>query len=117
MIDTVKALRMFIEYAPTDPGPMASDLLGWWTPDGYYVCARCAGRIMARGCSLPTGSDPAWVDTPIGVCCCCAPEYALCVNREDLDAPCEQCGATDGEFSVVWEDEHKPSRLLCNRCC
>lgn len=51
----VDTLKRFLEHAPRDPGTMAPDLVGWWITcdDGLrYLCARCAGRIMARGCSI-----------------------------------------------------------------
>lgn len=66
-------LRSAIDHAPQYAGDTADDLLGWWTADGWYVCAKCAGRIMARGCQLPSGSVPVWKDPaePTGVCCCC----------------------------------------------
>lgn len=69
--ETVASLRRALEFAPRDPGPMALDLLGWWTPDGCFVCARCAGRIMARGCSIPRESKPCWRDQTPGTCCTC----------------------------------------------
>lgn len=73
MNNTVSYLRTAIEHAPRDPGKLAPNLRGWFTPDGYYVCATCAGRIMARGCQLPRGSNPVWKDRPepYGVCECC----------------------------------------------
>jgi hypothetical protein len=68
----VDYLHRAIEYAPADPGPLAASLVGWWTALGNWVCARCAGRIMARGCRFPK-SEPKWRDDvgPRGVCCCC----------------------------------------------
>lgn len=65
----VELLKRFIEHAPQNPGVLSDELAGWWTPAGNYVCARCAGRIMARGCQLPRGTEPAWNDQPTGVCC------------------------------------------------
>jgi len=73
--DTVDLLRRFVEHAPLAASipPAADDLLGWRVPPGLYVCATCAGRIMARGCSLPDGSAPHWRDSggAAGACCCC----------------------------------------------
>lgn len=71
--ETVLTLRRMLADAPADPGPIAPDLRGWWTVSGFYVCARCAGRIMARGCQLPAGCKPVWVDQPTGVCVTCTP--------------------------------------------
>lgn len=68
---TVELLKTQIEHAPKNPGIIAKNLLGWWTPDGYYIDAVCAGRIMARGCSLPQGSEPCWIGQSYGVCVCC----------------------------------------------
>ncbi len=72
---TISTIKGFIEHAPQDPGPIADGLLGWWaTVEGgeAFVCARCVGRIQARGCSLGR-SSPVWEDKdePIGVCVCC----------------------------------------------
>ena len=69
---TVANLRDAAKYGPK-PGTIAKGLRGWWTPDGFYVCAKCASRILGRGCQLPRGSEPAWEDKqdPYGVCCVC----------------------------------------------
>ena len=56
--DTIASLRGMLEHAPRDPGRIAPELRGWQTPDGVAVCARCAGRIMGRGCALPRESTP-----------------------------------------------------------
>jgi hypothetical protein len=71
--ETLEYLQTAIEHAPSHPGQLAPDLRGWWTPDGWYLCAKCAGRIMSRGCRLPPESYPVWTDRPepYGVCCCC----------------------------------------------
>jgi hypothetical protein len=68
--DTILAA---LEHAPKEPGTLAKKLRGWWTPTGWYVCAKCAGRIMARGCHLPNGSTAVWKDRaePYGVCLGC----------------------------------------------
>lgn len=71
MTTTLDTLRRFIEHAPRDPGPMSTELAGWQSPE-LYLCATCAGRIMARGCRLPDGFDPVWDDQPhAGECCLC----------------------------------------------
>ena len=64
-------LRTAIEHAPLDPGKMATNLKGW-TSAGLYLCARCAGRIMARGCRVPD-CLPVWQgsNAPSDVCCLC----------------------------------------------
>jgi len=64
----VIAVRRALEGAPAVGAPVAADLLGWWTPFGFYVCAPCAARMIARGCSVPTRSTPAWRGEPFGVC-------------------------------------------------
>ena len=65
-------LALAIEYAPRETGPISPSLVGWWTAAGHWVCARCAGRIMARGCRFPAAS-PHWQGSvgPRGVCVCC----------------------------------------------
>jgi hypothetical protein len=47
--ETVERFAGFLAGAPADPGPIAPGLLGWVADDGCAICARCAGRIMARG--------------------------------------------------------------------
>lgn len=70
---TLSLLQAALDGAPIDPGRVAWNLRGWWTPGGWYVCAICAGRIMRRGCQLPKDSTPVWRDRPepYGVCCLC----------------------------------------------
>jgi hypothetical protein len=60
---TLETLQRFIEGAPLNPGPLAADLTGWLVPDVGFVCARCAGRIMARGCLFPRDAEPCWRGT------------------------------------------------------
>jgi hypothetical protein len=63
-----------LEHAPQDAGRIAPGLRGWWTPAGWYVCAHCAGRILARGSVAATrGSTAVWADqaAPYGVCVGC----------------------------------------------
>lgn len=43
--------RSFLEHAPEAVPAKVPDLLGFTGPVGF-VCERCAGRIVARGCSL-----------------------------------------------------------------
>jgi hypothetical protein len=59
MTATLQILREQIEHAPS-AGRVAPDLLGWWTTDGYFVCAQCIGRIIARGFGVPKGATPVW---------------------------------------------------------
>lgn len=74
---TVKYLRDCAEYGPKKP-VFADGLRGWWTKEGYYVCAFCAGRITGRGCALPPNCKAVWRDPPepFGVCCVCSDEKA-----------------------------------------
>lgn len=76
--DVVQRLKEFLEHSPKSPGTLAPTLHGWLThPDQLFVCAVCAGRIMARGCQLPRGSEPVWTDQNVkGKCCCCDSEVA-----------------------------------------
>ena len=71
--DSVEYFRRAIEHAPLDPGALAPNLTGWITPAGHRLCARCAGRIIARGCHLPRGAEPRWNETNPPTCVCCAP--------------------------------------------
>ena len=72
MQDTATAIRKAAEFAPA-PGRIADGLRGWWTPAGWYVCAKCSSRIVGRGCQLPKGSEAVWMDRaePFGVCIVC----------------------------------------------
>lgn len=67
----VTMLKDFLEHAPRDPGPHAADLRGWKTPLHSFVCVVCAGRIMARGCFLPKGSEPVYGKAETGSAACC----------------------------------------------
>jgi hypothetical protein len=73
-LTTRDRLREAVEYAPAS-GPVAPDLRGVWTPDGWFVCARCVGRLYGRGCGhLIHDARQMWADTPgsVGVCCTCS---------------------------------------------
>jgi len=61
---TPTLIREALEHAPAS-GRVAPELRGVWLPDGYFVCAPCAGRIIARGCGhlLRTGTQ-VWKDQP-----------------------------------------------------
>ena len=64
----IQTLREQIEYAPASGFTVAAGLVGWsiQTPiaDGFpervHVCAYCAGRLIARGFSIPRGSESVW---------------------------------------------------------
>ena len=77
-MNTETYLKNAIDGAPLTPGRIAPDLRGWWTSDGYYLCASCAGRIMARGCKIDLHgkAEPVWADLPVpyGVCVTCQEE-------------------------------------------
>ena len=72
MSSAATLLREAIEFAPPS-GPVAPELRGVWTADGYYVCAPCVGRIMARGCGHLVRGEQVWLDRPepYGVCITC----------------------------------------------
>ena len=67
-------VREYLKHAPREPGPIAPHLRGHWFGDGWYICARCAGRLAARGLTLPAGAIPVWDDRaePYGICCGCS---------------------------------------------
>ncbi len=69
--ETVQRLRDAL-HSLAAPASIAPDLRGWWTPDGWFVCAQCAGRIFARGMVLPKGSEAIWGKSDrVGSCCTC----------------------------------------------
>lgn len=59
----VAALNILLEHAPQVYSGLNPDLFGWRTPLGNELCTECVGRIHARGCSIPKGSQPVWVDS------------------------------------------------------
>ncbi len=71
MSETTEYLKTAIEHAPRDPGRLSPELRGWRTADGLFLCPVCAGRILARGCRLPQGTDPVWESDAAGDCVCC----------------------------------------------
>lgn len=85
--DQLRYLREAIEFAPRQPRqPVAAGLVGWWCGEGWYLCASCAGRIMDRGCSLPSHPqqpEPVWSDQPErkALCCLCEDRPILPVSR------------------------------------
>lgn len=101
--ETIETLRRFIEHAPASAATHPN-LVGWWTPDNVYVCASCAGRIMARGCNLPQHSTPVWKDqnrVP-GDCCCCDTKG---VSQHDIDFADDDggiCHATRQPHAPDW---------------
>lgn len=84
MRPTLDDLRSAIQYAPRVCHPVQTGLLGWRVGDGLHVCARCAGRIMARGLGhlFQTG-EAVWSDgespSPSASCSLCG-ELLACGN-------------------------------------
>ncbi len=74
---TPEYIKSALEHAPKHGPAHPDNLRGHWLKgdDGqlYYVCAHCAGRMVARGCSLGRGAIPVWKDEPepFGVCYGC----------------------------------------------
>jgi len=63
-------LKRNIEHAPEAILNIHATHQGFWLPvegGDLYICAECAGRILARGISLPNGV-PCYKDEPRGVC-------------------------------------------------
>jgi len=82
-------LQRAIENAPTAPAANPA-IRGWWLYGGnpLYICAHCAARIMARGCSLGS-CQPVWTDQPApsAWCALCTTQrLALEFSRELRDA-------------------------------
>ena len=72
--EAIVLARQFIEHAPrfNPKAPVASDLLGFLGADNLFLCSRCAGRILARGCSLNRIANvPVWTgaNPPPEPCC------------------------------------------------
>lgn len=94
-----------LEYAPIE-GPAAADLLGFWTPAGWFLCSLCSARMTARGCAIPKGSAPAWKDQPFGVCVGCESDVTEGTDEPQLCPICQE-----GEL-------REPGALYCgSRSC
>jgi len=66
----LQTLKMAIEHAPIEPGPIADGLIGW-TIEDLTICSRCASRLFGRGCgSHLKGAIPIWDDSGVVVSCC-----------------------------------------------
>lgn len=70
--DVIDLLAGYLEHAPQSPRQLTPALKGWSVPPCVVVCPTCAGRIMARGCRLPEGSEPLWFE-PLTPCRLCLP--------------------------------------------
>lgn len=73
-MNTLEYLKKVIADAPEKPAPSVPDLAGWRVgPEEYFICSRCAGRILDRGSSLPSPAWPIWADDVdrIGACVLC----------------------------------------------
>ena len=71
---TAQLIKDSLEYAPAAKDiRIAPGLVGWVTPENDRVCARCAGRVMARGVMM-TMKKPLWSGSPGALpfeCCVC----------------------------------------------
>lgn len=70
--EEIRHLKQVLGGAP-EAGPIDDDLLGWWTPNGNYICAVCASRIFGRGFKLPDGVIAVWegMYSKPHICCGC----------------------------------------------
>lgn len=60
MNEKIQIIRNALKEAPRQ-GPVPPGLVGWIHPDGTQVCAKCAGRLVARGCGyLLRGARDVW---------------------------------------------------------
>ena len=75
-MSTIEYLRKMIDGAPVNTPQPAEHLRGWRVgPEQVYICANCAGRILARGGQLPKPALSVWDDMPDpGVCALCGKE-------------------------------------------
>ena len=70
----IKSLKDALEHSP-EAESKAIGLIGFWHEDEsglFFVCSKCAARILARGVSL-NPATPVWEnsDQPFGQCVCC----------------------------------------------
>ena len=65
----LERLREALRDAPGLARPTAPGLAGWEC-DAGFVCVRCAGRILQRGCRLPDDAHAVWGQAP-GECALC----------------------------------------------
>ncbi len=75
--DLIDGGRRFLENAPSEPKNVpAPGLVGWKNPLDF-VCVKCAGRIIERGCNIALlSADPVWADQYDGRRCdLCADQY------------------------------------------
>lgn len=61
----VHQVREWLTGSPSNPGVIASGLVGWETTDGHCLCSVCVGRLGQRGigtkqlqCSIPVWNRP-----------------------------------------------------------
>jgi hypothetical protein len=69
----VNYLKRAAEHGPANL-KIADGLIGWTTEDFKFICARCASKILGRGCRLPITAEPLWDAQPQtirGKCCVC----------------------------------------------
>lgn len=75
---TAADLRSAVQYAPP-AGLTAPDLIGVWTDGGFFLCAKCVGRVVARGMGhvLGKNQEQVWRGdvAPFGVCVTCCEEH------------------------------------------
>jgi hypothetical protein len=85
-------LLRLAEHAAGTPAVVNPALRGWVHHDGggdSYLCADCAGRMLARGHSI-SPATPVWHDSPDPAC---GVECVVC----DREPPCWACGSAAGE--------------------
>ena len=82
---TLDTLLDYIAYSPTEPRKTAPSLRGVWTPietGDAYLCARCYGRLLARGVSLETTA--VWNDDT-------EPVEWVVANKRETAGVCVNC--------------------------
>jgi len=75
---TAETIRRFLEGAPK-ASSVQPGLRGWILPDGQFLCAECAGRIVARQIPLPADLKSVWDEDHVErgtVCVGCGKEVA-----------------------------------------
>jgi len=75
---TAETIQRFLEGAP-EAGLVQLGLRGWILPGGQFLCAGCAGRIVARQIPLPADLKSVWDEDRVEqgtVCVGCGKEVA-----------------------------------------
>lgn len=62
-------VRRSLDGAPPVPSPLSPDVAGVQLEDGAFACARCWGRMAARGCTAACRVTIVWDRRPVAATC------------------------------------------------